>query len=213
MRFEPPIKRTAVFIDGQNLFYSVCEAFGYTFPNYDVSRLAEEICRNNGWQVLSVNFYTGVPSAKDDPFWNSFWQNKLKIMGKRGINVYSRYIKYREKAFNCPNCGIDFPVRFGQEKGIDLRLAIDAIRMARNNEYDVCIIFSQDQDFTELVKELKSISMDEDKWLRVVCAYPVSQKKTNTQGIHGTQSIEIDKKLYDLCIDPLDYRPKLTPPV
>lgn len=32
---EPSIKRTAAFIDGQNLFYSAKEAFGRHFPDYD----------------------------------------------------------------------------------------------------------------------------------------------------------------------------------
>jgi len=32
---EPSKKRTFVFIDGQNLFYAVKEAFGYRLPNYD----------------------------------------------------------------------------------------------------------------------------------------------------------------------------------
>jgi hypothetical protein len=37
---EPLEKRAVVFVDGQNLFYGVREAFGYTHPNYDVAALA-----------------------------------------------------------------------------------------------------------------------------------------------------------------------------
>jgi hypothetical protein len=33
---EPPVKRAFVFIDGQNLFHAAKEAFGYSYPNYDV---------------------------------------------------------------------------------------------------------------------------------------------------------------------------------
>jgi hypothetical protein len=36
---EPQRKRVVSFIDGQNLFYAAREAFGYTYPNYDVSAL------------------------------------------------------------------------------------------------------------------------------------------------------------------------------
>lgn len=36
MPVEPAVKRAAAFIDGQNLFCAAKEAFGYTFPNYDL---------------------------------------------------------------------------------------------------------------------------------------------------------------------------------
>lgn len=39
MPVEPAIKRTVIFIDGQNLFRAAREAFGYTYPNYDVLAL------------------------------------------------------------------------------------------------------------------------------------------------------------------------------
>jgi hypothetical protein len=38
-----------VFVDRQNLFHAVREAFGYTDPNYDVPALADTICRAKGW--------------------------------------------------------------------------------------------------------------------------------------------------------------------
>ncbi len=40
MRVEPATKRAVAFIDGQNLFHAAREAFGYTYPNYDVMALA-----------------------------------------------------------------------------------------------------------------------------------------------------------------------------
>jgi len=37
---EPSNKRVSFFIDGQNLFHGVKEAFGYRYPNYDVKKLS-----------------------------------------------------------------------------------------------------------------------------------------------------------------------------
>lgn len=45
---EPEIKRAFVFVDGQNLFHSAREAFGYTYPNYDVIALANRVCLAQG---------------------------------------------------------------------------------------------------------------------------------------------------------------------
>lgn len=41
MPHEPPAIRVVAFVDGQNLFHSAREAFGYTYPNYDVGKLAK----------------------------------------------------------------------------------------------------------------------------------------------------------------------------
>ena len=54
-------------MDGQNLFHSVRESFGYTYPNYDVRVLAEAVCRSKGWELAQARFYTGVPDATDNP--------------------------------------------------------------------------------------------------------------------------------------------------
>jgi uncharacterized LabA/DUF88 family protein len=40
-----------------------------------------------------------------------------------------------------------------EEKGIDVRIAIDVIRLAHRNAYDVALLFSQDQDLSELCVE------------------------------------------------------------
>lgn len=44
-----------------------------------------------------------------------------------------------------------------REKGIDLRLGLDVVRMARKGELDVAAIFSQNQDLAEVhAKSAKS---------------------------------------------------------
>jgi hypothetical protein len=58
MTFEPSIKRTISFIDGQNLYHSVRESFGYSYPNYDVVALSEAICRQKSWELTQIRFYT-----------------------------------------------------------------------------------------------------------------------------------------------------------
>ena len=51
MPSEPALKRTVAFVDGQNLFHAAREAFGYTYPNYDVRALSERICQDKGWTL------------------------------------------------------------------------------------------------------------------------------------------------------------------
>lgn len=207
MPAEPAVKRTIAFIDGQNLFHNVRVAFGYTFPNYDVQRLAEAVCASRGWTLARVQFYTGVPSATDNPFWHGFWANKLAMMGRRGVVVYSRPLVYRTKTIQVPGFGpYSFPS--GEEKGIDVRLALDALDAAHRNEYDVAIVFSQDQDLSELASLIRLVAGLHGRWIKIASAFPVSKDATNRRGINRTDWCPIDKPSYDACIDPRDYRPK-----
>ena len=82
MSAEPQIKRTVAFVDGQNLYHAAREAFGHTYPNYDVRALARAVCQPLGWQLDQVRFYTGVPDVTDNARWNTFWQRKLAAMGR-----------------------------------------------------------------------------------------------------------------------------------
>ena len=102
--------------------------------------------------------------------------------------------------------GSTFTFLHGEEKGIDVRIALDVIGMAVRNEYDVAIVFSQDQDLSEVADEIRVIARQQNRWIRMACAYPVSPTISNKRGINGTQWIKIDRRTYDACLDIKDYR-------
>ena len=200
-------KKAIAFIDGQNLFFAAKEAFGHTYPNYDVKVLINRICSEQGWVPSEIRFYTGVPEAADNSFWNHFWRAKLAQMGRSGVTVYSRPLRYSNVVVNLPN-GKAGAKLVGREKGIDIRIALEMVRAAYEIRCDVMLLLSQDQDLTEAVDEVKAIGKRFNKTIHVACAYPCSPTAVNTRGIDRTQWIKIDRACYDACLDPRDYRPK-----
>jgi uncharacterized LabA/DUF88 family protein len=187
---EPATKRVISFIDGQNLYRSAKECFGYHYPNFDVLLLSHAVCQSRyGCDVNQVRFYTGVAPVAEDPRWHHFWHTKLRAMAAQGIYTYDR------------------PTRNGKEKGIDVRIAVDVIGMAHRNLYDIAIIFSQDQDLSEVVSEIKVLAQEQQRWIKVACAYPYADH-IKKRGINQTEWVQIPKEMYDLCIDPRDYRTK-----
>ncbi|MDW8031906.1 MAG: NYN domain-containing protein, partial [Candidatus Bipolaricaulota bacterium] len=96
----------------------------------------------------------------------------------------------------------------GEEKGIDVRIAIDVIRLAHRNEYDVALIFSQDQDLSEVAEEVGTIAREQHRWIKVASAFPISPTSRNRRGIEKTDWIPIDRATYDACLDRRDYRPR-----
>ncbi len=204
---EPALKRAVTYLDGQNLFHAARESFGYTYPNYDVIGLSKAICETAGWKLAQARFYTGIPDPSDDPFWHHFWTAKLAVMGRQGVRVFSRPLRYRNKAVRLPD-GSTHTFLAGEEKGIDVRIALDVIRMAHQQAYDVAVIFSQDQDLSEVAEEIRTIGREQDRWVKVACAFPYSVTTRNRRGIEKTDWIRIDRATYDDCLDTRDYRPK-----
>jgi uncharacterized LabA/DUF88 family protein len=207
MPTEPATKRAIAFFDGQNLYRHAKDAFGHHHPNYDPLKLTDAICAMRGWKRHGVRFYTGIPDAQRDPFWHAYWANRLLAMRRAGILVTTRPIRYREIETRGPDGSID-TVTATQEKGIDIRLALDIIRLGLSGQYDVALIFSQDQDLAELVEDVREIAKSQDRWLKLACAFPVGPRATSGRGIANTDWIGIDKKLYNSCVDPRDYRAK-----
>jgi uncharacterized LabA/DUF88 family protein len=211
---EPAIKRTFAYVDAQNLFNAAKEAFdefeGYDYPNYDPIKLAECICRIQSWKLEKLHIYTGLPEYSDPR--HSWWNRKLQVLGSRGVQTFSRPLRYREQEIVLRN-GSKTYGRVGREKGIDVRLALDVVRHALENLYDVALIFSQDQDLSEAVKDLKLIAEQQGRWIKSACAFPVGAApknaagvERNERGVNGAKAIRIPKSLYDSCLDRTDYR-------
>jgi len=207
MPLEPTPKRAVAFVDGQNLFHTAREAFGYTYPNYDVVALARRICSAQGWNLEQARFYTGVPAHSDNPFWNEFWVKKLRTLSWQGAHVYARELRYRNRRVSLPD-GTEHTYLAGEEKGIDVRIALDVIRMAHRQEYDVALIVSQDQDLSEVAEEIRTIAAEQNRWIKIASAFPFSPTTRNRRGIDKTDWIRIDRATYDACMDRRDYRPK-----
>lgn len=207
MMAEAGGKRAMAFTDGQNLFNAAKEAFGYPYPNYDVLKLAQAVCDRQSWVLSGVNFYTGIPDQTIDPDRHYFWAAKLAVMGTRGIRSFTRPLRYQNKVISLPN-GSMTTALVGREKGIDVRIALDIVRCALENRYDVALVFSQDQDLSEVAKEIGIIARREQRTIRMASAFPSSPTSRNQRGINSTDWIKIDRVLYDACLDPNGYRRK-----
>ena len=194
------------FFDGQNLFQHAKAAFGHFHPNYDPRGLASAVCQLKGWRLTQVRFYTGIPTRERDRRWHDYWTRRLTAMHRAGIDVTKRYLRYHEEEKELPD-GTTDTVYVPREKGIDLRLALDVVRMARTNQFNAALIFSQDQDLAEIVAEVREIAKEANRSIKIACAFPVSPTPTSKRGIDRTEWIRLEEDLYNANLDSRDYRP------
>jgi hypothetical protein len=189
-------------------------AFGHFHPNYDPRKLHLAVCAAQGWRATLTRFYTGVPIESESKMWAGYWSNRVIAMKRAGIVVTTRQLRYRKEnvldAVGDPVLEADGSpkvVTIPQEKGIDVRLALDLVSLARKQQFDVALIFSQDQDLQEVVQEIADISQEQQRWIRVACAFPSGPNASSGRGIDKTDWFRMDQTFYNACLDPKDYRP------
>ena len=192
--------RVIVFVDGQNLYRQAKRAWRagdgassrYSWPSYDVEKLAKALAeRTPDRRLVETRFYTGVPKRSASPRWHGFWANKIRFLISRGVYVYRGRI----------NSG-------GQEKGVDVSLALDLVVAAYERRFDVAIIVSQDSDFGPAVQQAKRIAQSQGRFRIFESAFPVGPGSLSRRGIDGTKWLPIEKATYDACLDQTDYRRK-----
>jgi Uncharacterized conserved protein len=194
------------FFDGQNLFQHAMKAFGHFHPNYGPQKLHALVCAKMGWTPTLVRFYTGVPDQAHSPMWAAYWSNRVLSMKRAGIHVTTRPLRYHEETVETVQ-GMT-TVLTPQEKGIDIRIALDLVSCAIAEQFDAAVIFSQDQDLAEAVREIRAVGKKLNREFEIACAYPAGPKATAKRGIDKTTWIPLEQAEYDTCLDPHDYRPK-----
>ena len=204
---EPNVKRAIAFFDGQNLYRHAKDAFGYHHPNFDPIKLFDAVCSAKQWANRGVRFYTGTPNLAHSELWHGYWTKRTLAMSQSGILVTKRPLRYHYEEIKRED-GTTKTVETPHEKGIDLRIGLDIVRLARTNQLDVVVIFSQDQDLAEAAQEVQSIAQETGRWIKVASAFPTGPRATATRGIDRTDWFRLDRAFYDACLDPLDYRPK-----
>ncbi len=89
------------------------------------------------------------------------------------------------------------------EKGVDVKIAIDLIADAYEARFDTAIIFSQDHDFAPAVELAAKILQVQKRQSMIFSAYPFQK---GAVGIPGTLKFVISRRDYFSCLDSKDYR-------
>ena len=128
-------------------------------------------------------------------------------MGRRGVVVYSRPLRYRYRRVSLPD-GTRHSFLTGEEKGIDVRVALDVMALAHRRDHDVALVFSQDQNLSEVAEEIRVIAKEQRRWIKVASAFPHGPATRNRRGINKTDWIRIDRRSTISAWNRQDYRVK-----
>jgi hypothetical protein len=158
---ETPLRRVAVFIDYQNCYNAARETFFSPLdpPNLggiDPTKLANVMAAQGPgpYQLDYVGVYCGIAERRKDLKTFQARTKQIAVWRGAGVSVFARPLRY------------PFGWTLGgnikaEEKGIDVKLSIDAVMMAVSNLYDVAIVASADSDLVPVAEALLELKAKE----------------------------------------------------
>lgn len=134
------MERVYIFVDGSNLYKAVRQMFGA--GRLDLEKLARFLTKTR--KLVRVHYYSS-------PF-----------PRQRDAEIAKNQQRFYEAVRRMPG----FKLLLGRledhdgtlvEKGVDVRIAVDMLRMAHGNAYDTAILVSSDGDFVGAVEAIQEL--------------------------------------------------------
>ncbi len=145
------MKKAFVFIDGNNFYFKLKELTSkldskYSLLEFNFRKFAEWLVVPNN--VLEIHYYLGVVrrkrnDSKSEKLYADQQRLFRKLQKQNIIFTLGQLIRHPDKSYH--------------EKGVDVRLAVEMIRFARENKYDVAYLVSSDTDLVTAIEEVQSI--------------------------------------------------------
>jgi uncharacterized LabA/DUF88 family protein len=169
------VERVAIFIDGSHFYHGLKNYIHRT--DIDFEKLGEVLCA--GRQLIRTYYYNAPVNRQD------------------GEAKYRSQQKFFDKLNHVPY----LTVKLGRlerrpgglaEKGVDIKIAIDLLKLAYDDVYDVAILVSGDGDFAYAVNAVK------DTGKHVEVAYFEAAKLYYLRQA-ADKSIPLDQSLLKSC--------------
>jgi uncharacterized LabA/DUF88 family protein len=143
--------RACVLLDWQNIYACARDAFGLgerpsRYGNVDPSKLARLLTKRVDGELCGVRIYRGRPSNSKDPKAYAAWRSQTaEWEAALGELLTQRYrdLRYRPGG----------PI----EKGVDVWLAVDLVRLAIEAAYDRIVVMSSDTDLVPAIEAAAEI--------------------------------------------------------
>jgi len=204
--------RVGVFIDGQNITIGSRYAFGH--GNMHPLLLARKLAGND--ELVEVRYATGIPRADVDPDRYQSETRRHQLMVTTDVVVLEKPLRYRwewrirdrdlpradKRQGDVSQARVTSRYR-GQEKGIDVWLALDALVMCTRDDLDRVIIATADSDLDMVRDYVRMVPGNEDT--KVVQARVINDNHELRQNPAFDATLAIDRKMFEACRDDFDY--------
>ena len=144
------MQRAFVFIDGGNFYFKLKELISksngrYSLLNFHFREFAKWLVQSN--ELLEIHYYLGAVkqqknNSKSEKMYADQQRLFMKLQQQNIRIVLGQLIQHPDKSYH--------------EKGVDVRLAVEMIRFARQDKYDIAYLISSDTDLVPAIEEVQS---------------------------------------------------------
>ena len=130
------MKRAFVFIDGSNFYFKLKELNSrlddkFSLLDFNFKKFAEWLVSPN--ELVEIRYYLGaIKRERNNLKSEQMYANQQRLIGKlQQQNIFitlGQVIRHPDKSYH--------------EKGVDVRLAVEMIRFARLDKYDLSYLLS-----------------------------------------------------------------------
>lgn len=167
-------------------------------------------------ELVEVRYATGIPSPDVDPERYETERRRHDVMVATDVVVLEKPLRYRwewsirDRDLGKPhkNQGEVTQARVksrnrGQEKGIDVWLALDALVMCTREDLDCVIVATADTDLDMVRDYVRMVPGNETT--KVVQARILNDRQDLRQSPAWDATLAIDRAMFDQCRDDMDY--------
>jgi uncharacterized LabA/DUF88 family protein len=200
--------RVVVFLDYQNVYKGARSCFHdpqapHMYGQIDPLRLGQHLAAASPYdrELTQVRVYRGRPDASRDEKGYSACTRQCAIWEQDPrVKAILRTLAYPH---GWPEASL--PGEKPREKGIDVALAIDFVRMAVEQEYDVGILMSTDTDLKPALEVVDSLSRGQIR--AEVAAWSGEGMHNRRLAVAGRRlwCHWLDKAAYQFAADPKSY--------
>lgn len=142
--------RAIVFIDGSNFYhrlkYLTVGKDNISLLSFDFVAFCKWLCQDNS--LVEIRYYVGVVkqqknNAKSEKMYADQQHLFFKLLQENVKIILGQLIQHRDKSYH--------------EKGVDVRIAVEMIRLARQDKFDIAYLLSSDTDLVPAVEEVLSL--------------------------------------------------------
>ena len=198
----PDPLRLTLFIDAQNAYRRARSLF---FPHvvsgrhgqFDPMKLGQLIADRpepdgSPCSLQAVRVYSGRPISKRDPRTYAAHRRQVRRWEAGGAAVITRNLRYPRS----------WPAEPAQEKGIDVALATDFVKLAIDGAYDVGVIMSTDTDMLPALEMVRN--HDAGRTHVAVAAWGINRHGQHLR-LPGLWCHWLDRADYDVVADLTSY--------
>lgn len=159
---DPHMERVIAYVDGFNLYFGLKSKGWRRYYWLNIQMLAQNLLKPNQGLLLTKYFTARIAGPPDKEKRQSTYIEALETLSE--FQIF--YGKYQLNPRQCSHCG--FQDEVPNEKMTDVNIAVEILKDAYQDEFDVALLISADSDLVPPVKTVRELFPNK----RVVVASP-----------------------------------------